>query len=663
VIGAVLAALASKGVLVALKWRNADEDADVGETVDSFRFYLRREVYRCVGPQQWIRTTNPELCSDEGFRRLDVRRRSGKEGFLIVADLSQTFAAFENLGDNCEFGIAQRQAGIEPLGLFRFAGTKHLPSLIAAISTRFADFGDPDDVEIFGEDGQFYGIHIKSYHVIYATPFLWGSKDPHVILRQEIARIGILKRRLIEDMVESKKTFVRKGQFDSLEDIQALGDALRKHGPNNLLWVREEDTAYPNGTVETVSDNIVSGRISKFAPYSDVPSLVLSDWATVCEKCNELLKEPKYKTYRSVSFAVAIRPHAATEQSAWDPYAHWLYSRSASATDWIDSFQRIGVPNIASDRLVSVVAKSVEIAQAESGKPSVTVIDFGCGLGRNSPLLRRLFHRVVGFDRPEMISLLRSEQSSDMISRYDAVYDDLETLLSREQICILYDSVAMQRITTVAEVAEFADRLATLPTLVAIVSLSSLRKSPAVVDTLLREHNWTTVLSEIDWSSFSGYPHNVRVVRRPTKWKLEVRDKAIGMTPDDGPWRPITIGDTSTDIAGSWTPVAIHSSLAPVLLVTVERGGAIATWFVDETGYLLGDSVEALPDSMRDNIRQTLRGMMATWLRRKFTGTSDKALELLLSLLGADHTRTMAGQSDGAEETAANDIASARGPS
>src|SRR5690242_4928537 len=36
--------------------------------------------------------------------------------------LGQLLRKFESLGDNCEFGLVQRKAGIEPVYLLRFAG-------------------------------------------------------------------------------------------------------------------------------------------------------------------------------------------------------------------------------------------------------------------------------------------------------------------------------------------------------------------------------------------------------------------------------------------------------------------------------------------------------------------------------------------------------------
>jgi capsular polysaccharide biosynthesis protein len=207
-----------------------------------------------------------------------------------MTDVKAIFAAFESLGDNCEFGIAQRHAGIEPLGLLRFAGTAHLPSITAAIESGFDRFGEDDDVELFGQQGGYFGVHIKSFHIIYATATLWRGHDTEIVRRKEVARIGILKRKLLEDLEDATKIFVRKSRRETFRDIEALSNAMRRFGPNKLLWVTEADQNHANGTVEVLSEGIIAGRIAKFAPTEDVPSLALPDWIDLCKNCLETVR-------------------------------------------------------------------------------------------------------------------------------------------------------------------------------------------------------------------------------------------------------------------------------------------------------------------------------------------------------------------------------------
>jgi hypothetical protein len=207
-----------------------------------------------------------------------------------MAELKTVFAGFENLGDNCEFGIAQRCAGIEPLGLFRFSGTAHLPAITAAIESGLEKFGEPGDVELFGDKDSHISVHIRSANTIYATPIRWSGADAEAVLRKETTKIGLLKRKFIEDLEDGNKIFVRKGLRDKPEQIRALSDALRNYGPNTLLWVTEADAEHPNGTVEHMYEGVIAGRIEKFAPPEAVPHLVFEDWAALCQNCLMLIR-------------------------------------------------------------------------------------------------------------------------------------------------------------------------------------------------------------------------------------------------------------------------------------------------------------------------------------------------------------------------------------
>ncbi|MGD0107002.1 MAG: hypothetical protein ABSC06_23630 [Rhodopila sp.] len=61
---------------------------------------------------------------------------------------------FESIGDNCELGLVQRQAGAEPLGLLRFAGAP-LRNLLRGLNARFANIADPGHIRISPENGEF----------------------------------------------------------------------------------------------------------------------------------------------------------------------------------------------------------------------------------------------------------------------------------------------------------------------------------------------------------------------------------------------------------------------------------------------------------------------------------------------------------------------------
>lgn len=63
---------------------------------------------------------------------------------VAVSDqMSTLMARFESIGTDCEFGFVQRHFGLELLGLFRFAGARHLRNLLRLLETDLAGLGDP----------------------------------------------------------------------------------------------------------------------------------------------------------------------------------------------------------------------------------------------------------------------------------------------------------------------------------------------------------------------------------------------------------------------------------------------------------------------------------------------------------------------------------------
>jgi SAM-dependent methyltransferase len=81
-----------------------------------------------------------------------------------------------------------------------------------------------------------------------------------------------------------------------------------------------------------------------------------------------------------------------------------------------------------------------------------TILDFGCGLGRNFPYLASVATTVVGYDLPAMIARCRA-LATERIARLD---DDW-TALRRESFDLVYASLVLQHVETDACRAYLAD--------------------------------------------------------------------------------------------------------------------------------------------------------------------------------------------------------------
>jgi SAM-dependent methyltransferase len=73
--------------------------------------------------------------------------------------------------------------------------------------------------------------------------------------------------------------------------------------------------------------------------------------------------------------------------------------------------------------------------------PCETVLDFGCGLGRNFPYLKRLARRVTGFDLPPMIARCRVLVDEPAIDLHDD-WNDLRT----DRFDLIFASLVLQHI-------------------------------------------------------------------------------------------------------------------------------------------------------------------------------------------------------------------------
>ena len=69
---------------------------------------------------------------------------TGVAALAAVAEATdkEILGHFESLGDNCEFGLVQRAAGVEQLGFFRF-NFAEMPGLLKALDSAFADMDQP----------------------------------------------------------------------------------------------------------------------------------------------------------------------------------------------------------------------------------------------------------------------------------------------------------------------------------------------------------------------------------------------------------------------------------------------------------------------------------------------------------------------------------------
>lgn len=202
-------------------------------------------------------------------------------------------------------------------------------------------------------------------------------------------------------------------------------------------------------------------------------------------------------------------------QKIWDDYAEWdavaRMQDSATLRDTITGYKDHWIPNSVSAYFDAVLRTILANEMQQSG-PRQSVIDFGCGLGRNVPLLRRYFDRVIGIDLPEMI--VRLQQEPDASALYDALYSDIAALPANEQPQFLYESVVFQHIVDRAYAQQIVQAIMRFGSLRALICLEN-HDVDAPVLQLLRAQGWQIIFREVDTASFLGNPHVLLILQRP----------------------------------------------------------------------------------------------------------------------------------------------------
>jgi hypothetical protein len=196
---------------------------------------------------------------------------------------------FESLGQNCEFGLVQRQCQAEPLGLLRFSSTP-LPQLLEALDARFEGMGTAESTSVrVSANGREYMVQDSRFGFVYHAWVNAGEMAAEDVTRRELRRVPFLVRKLLEDLEAGEKTFVFKGMGAMPEEeVFPLAMAIRRYGPNTLLFVTLSDAEHRAGTVEARGPGFRVGYVDRFAPGDNAHDLMLSQWVKVCRETYRL---------------------------------------------------------------------------------------------------------------------------------------------------------------------------------------------------------------------------------------------------------------------------------------------------------------------------------------------------------------------------------------
>jgi hypothetical protein len=202
--------------------------------------------------------------------------------------LNELFMPFESLGNNCEFGIVQRQAGYDPPGLFRNVGFLNVDAIISTISRNLEGMFDeglysftlPDGWPDWRLDCMRYGF---LFHTAIPASLSRDSEEWKKKARDTVASFRFLKRLFQEELRTGEKIFVFRF-IAPLEpaQIERFVQAIRKHGPGWLLYVAQ-DPARPEGHVELVETGLLVATIDRLS-NENPPQINSEAWANIARK-------------------------------------------------------------------------------------------------------------------------------------------------------------------------------------------------------------------------------------------------------------------------------------------------------------------------------------------------------------------------------------------
>jgi tetratricopeptide (TPR) repeat protein len=191
---------------------------------------------------------------------------------------------FESLGDACEFGIVQREFGLEPLGLLRWSSIP-LAELTDALDSSFEGVGEPAQTKLEVVRGE-YVTQDRRFFMRMHTFISAADASPDLVAPKLGKRLKFLRGKLLEDLAEGHKIFVYRSSVRH-EDaaFAALHAALRRYGPNRLLVVVLADADTPAECVRWIAPGCLIGGIARL----HVNRPWLPGWQVLCERAAELL--------------------------------------------------------------------------------------------------------------------------------------------------------------------------------------------------------------------------------------------------------------------------------------------------------------------------------------------------------------------------------------
>lgn len=199
-----------------------------------------------------------------------------------MVDIRDIAARCESLGRNCEFGLVQRNLGLEPISLLRWAGAKMrgTDGLIDGFRHGFTGLAEAMDGAIIPPDGPPERRHWWLTCRRYGLEFHTDQQAATITLEDAVAKVRPRLRRLAEKLLEDirigEKLFVySSAEFSDPLDGLALIDAFRAAAGRGPLLIVATGTRQG---VEALDHNAFGAMLPTLTPRGQAVALDQPAW-------------------------------------------------------------------------------------------------------------------------------------------------------------------------------------------------------------------------------------------------------------------------------------------------------------------------------------------------------------------------------------------------
>jgi tetratricopeptide (TPR) repeat protein len=215
---------------------------------------------------------------------------------VVETPYAELMMRFEGLGGTCEFGLAQRHYGAEPLGLFRWVGV-NMANLCSALSNELAGIGEPRytrmDVTSVGEfvtTDTRYGLGMHTF-------MRDSGQDREKLLAQLRRRMCFLRDKLLQDLRAGEKIFVyRHLHYPPDKQSMQLLAAVRAYNPRNrLVVIKMLPHGTPGETLKPFADGALCGAIGNGRKPEQGTGwgIDFDFWLQTCQAAVQMLDRPE----------------------------------------------------------------------------------------------------------------------------------------------------------------------------------------------------------------------------------------------------------------------------------------------------------------------------------------------------------------------------------